>query len=54
MGVGEDVAINNVAVEKEIQNVLPTAIRGKPCTNRPTEDSPGEPLARAHRRLAST
>jgi len=28
--------------------------RGGPCTNRPTEDSPGEPLARAHRRLAST
>ena len=26
MGVGEDVAINDVAVEKEIQNVLPTAI----------------------------
>jgi hypothetical protein len=26
MGVGEDVAINGVAVEKEIQNVLPTAI----------------------------
>ena len=53
MGVGKDVMINGVVVKGNIE-CSSYCYRGKPYTNRPTEDSPGEPLARAYRRLAST
>ncbi|OCK91899.1 uncharacterized protein K441DRAFT_663878 [Cenococcum geophilum 1.58] len=50
VGVGKDVTINGVAIKGNIERSS-YCHRGKPCTNRPTEDFSGEPPARAHRRL---
>jgi len=50
VGVGKDVMINGIAVKGNTERSS-YCHRGKPCINRPTEDSPGEPPARAYRRL---
>jgi hypothetical protein len=50
VGVGKDIIINGVAVKGNIERSS-YCYRGKPCINWPTEDFPGEPPARAYRRL---
>ncbi|OCK88217.1 uncharacterized protein K441DRAFT_669501 [Cenococcum geophilum 1.58] len=50
IGVGKDVVINGIAVKGNIERSS-YYYRGKPYTNRLTEDSLGEPPVRAYRRL---
>ncbi|OCK96440.1 uncharacterized protein K441DRAFT_657075 [Cenococcum geophilum 1.58] len=50
VGAGKDIIINGIAIKGNTERSS-YCYRGKPYTNRPTEDSPGEPPARAYRRL---